>query len=50
MTIEVSAHNQKHPWGEMLGTRQDQPMLIGMHIADTRRGGFGDGGRHPGIA
>ncbi len=43
VTFEVSAHNQRHPWGEMLDTPQDQPMLIGMHIADTRRGGYADG-------
>jgi len=43
ITVEVSAHNQQHPWGEMVESRQDEPMLVGLHIADTRRGGYGDG-------
>ena len=43
ITVEVSAHNQKHPWGEMVESRQDEPMKVGLHIADTRRGGYGEG-------
>ncbi|MFM7137974.1 MAG: DUF1587 domain-containing protein [Planctomycetota bacterium] len=43
VTFEVSAHNQKHPWGEMVVSRQDDPMLVGLQVADTRRGGYGDG-------
>ena len=43
IAVEVSAHNQKHPWGEMVQSRQDEPMKVGLHIADTRRGGYGDG-------
>ena len=43
ITIDVSAHNQKHPWGEMIRSHQDEPMLVGLHTADTRRGAYGDG-------
>ncbi len=43
ITIEASAHNQKHPWGDLITSRQDEPMVLGMHIADARTGGIGDG-------
>ena len=43
ITIEASAHNQKHPWGELVATRHDESMLLGLHMADTRRGGYHDG-------
>ena len=43
ITIEASAHNQRHPWGEFIDSRQEEPMLLGLHMADTRRGGYGDG-------
>ncbi len=43
ITIEASAHNQKHSWGELIETHQDEPMLLGLHMANARRGGFGDG-------
>ena len=43
ITIEASAHYQKHPWGEFIKSRSDEPMLLGLHMADTRRGGYGDG-------
>jgi hypothetical protein len=43
ITVEVSAHNQKHPWGEVIRSRQNEPMLIGLHLCDARRGGFHDG-------
>jgi len=39
ITIEASAHNQKHPWGELLASRQDEPLLLGLHMADARKGG-----------
>ncbi len=43
LTIEASAHNQKHPWGELIKSRQDEPMLLGLHMADSRRGGLHEG-------
>ena len=42
VTIEASAHNQRHPWGELIKSRQDESMLLGLHIADTKRGGLGE--------
>jgi mono/diheme cytochrome c family protein len=39
ITIEASAHHQKHPWGELLASRQDEPLLLGLHMADARKGG-----------
>ena len=43
ITIEASAHNQKHPWGELVAAPQDEPMLLGLHMANVRRGGYHDG-------
>ncbi len=43
IVIEASAHNQKHPWGDLIKSRQDEPMLLGLHIADARTGGISDG-------
>ena len=41
--IEASAHNQKHPWGELIKSRQNEPMLLGLHKADSKRGGLHEG-------
>jgi hypothetical protein len=41
-TVEVSAHNQAHPWGKLIRSRQQEPMLVGLHLADTNRGGLGE--------
>ena len=35
VTIEASAHNQQHPWGELIKSKQDEPMLLGLHMADA---------------
>ena len=43
ITVEVSAHNQRHPWGDLIRSRQDEPMLLGLHMADSRRGGLHEG-------
>ena len=32
ITVELSGHNQKHPWGEMLKTNQDEPFLVGLYL------------------
>ena len=42
LTVEVSAHHQTHPWGELIRSRQQEPMLVGLHVADTNRGGLGE--------
>ena len=43
ITIEASAHNQKHPWGELIKSKQDEPILLGLHMADSKRGGLHEG-------
>ena len=43
ITIEASAHNQQHPWGDLIKSRQDEPLLLGLHISDARTGGMNDG-------
>ena len=40
VTIEVSGHNQKHPWGDLVQTDPTQPFRIGLHVADARNGGI----------
>lgn len=42
ITVETSAHNQKHPWGDLIKSRQDEPMRIGLHMIDTRQGAYSD--------
>jgi hypothetical protein len=32
ITVELSAHNQKHPWGKLLVTKQDEPFSIGLFL------------------
>ncbi len=32
ITVEVSAHNQSHPWGELLPTDQTQPMMVNLRL------------------
>ena len=41
VTVEVSGHNQKHPWDELAKTDQSKPFEIGLHLADVRNGGIG---------
>lgn len=43
ITIEVSAHNQENPWSDLIKSRPDEPMLLGLHVADARRGGLSEG-------
>ena len=43
ITIEASSHNQRHPWGDLIHSRQDEPMLLGLHLIDARRGAFNEG-------
>jgi hypothetical protein len=40
VTVEVSGHNQKHPWNELATTDQTTPFQIGLHLADARNGGI----------
>ena len=43
ITIEASAHNQ-HSWGELIDTRENDPLMLGLHRANVRRGsGFSAG-------
>jgi hypothetical protein len=42
ITVEASAHNQKHPWGDLIKSRQDEPMLLGLHMIDSRQGAYSD--------
>ena len=41
VTVEVSGHNQKHPWDKLAKTDQSKPFEIGLHLADVRNGGIG---------
>ena len=44
ITIEASAHNQQHPFGDLVNIPKDEPMLLGLHITDVRKGsGFSAG-------
>jgi len=43
ITVEASGHHQHHPWGELIRSRQDEPMLLGLHLIDARRGAFNEG-------
>jgi hypothetical protein len=36
ITVEVSGHNQKHPWSEVIKTNQDEPLLVGLRLYKTR--------------
>ena len=40
ITVEVSGHNQEHPWGELIRNDQDEPFLLSLNIADTANGGI----------
>ena len=40
ITVEASGHNQRHPWGELIKTDQDQPFLLSLNMADTANGGI----------
>ncbi|MBT3889725.1 MAG: DUF1592 domain-containing protein [Planctomycetaceae bacterium] len=36
ITIEVSGHNQKHPWVELMPHDQDEPFLLGIRLFKSR--------------
>ena len=36
ITVEVSAHNQRHPWGEVINADQDQPMRLYLRLYKSR--------------
>ncbi|MFT5467412.1 MAG: hypothetical protein ACI8UO_002516 [Verrucomicrobiales bacterium] len=40
ITVEVSAHNADHPWGEMIELRESDPFQLCLNIADTKNGGI----------
>ena len=40
ITVEVSAHNAEHPWGEMIELDADDPFQLCLNIADTKNGGI----------
>lgn len=42
ITVEASAHNQKHPWGDLIKSRQDEPMKLGLHMLDSQQGAYSD--------
>ena len=43
ITVEASAHHQQHPWGELIRSRQDEKMLLGLHLIDSSRGAYSEG-------
>lgn len=40
ITVEASAHNPNHPWGEMIHYDSDQPFELCLNIADSKNGGI----------
>ncbi len=36
ITVEVSGHNQKHPWGEMITADQDEPLQLHLRLYKSR--------------
>lgn len=36
ITIEVSGHNQKHPWAELIPTDQSEPFLLNLRLFKNR--------------
>ena len=40
ITIEASAHNSKHPWGEIFKLDEKDPFQLCLNIADTKNGGI----------
>ena len=40
ITVEASAHNQNHPWGEGLKTDEHEPFRLGLNIANTGKHGI----------
>ncbi len=42
ITIEASAHNPQHPWGDLLKLDADDPYQFCLNIADTASGGVSE--------
>jgi hypothetical protein len=40
ITVEASAHNQEHPWDEMVVIEEEDPFQLCLNIADTKNGGL----------
>ena len=36
ITVEASSHNQKHPWGEILPTNQNEPLRLSLSLRKGR--------------
>ncbi|MDA7903497.1 DUF1592 domain-containing protein [Mariniblastus sp.] len=36
ISVEISAENQHHPWGELIPTQQDSPFLVSLELAKGR--------------
>lgn len=36
ITVEVSAHNQQHPWGELISAPQNQPLRLSLRLYKSR--------------
>ena len=36
LTVEVSGHNQQHPWGELITADQSQPLQLFLRLYKTR--------------
>ena len=36
VSVEVSAHAQRHPWGEVVRTDPDEPLVLGLHLVSHR--------------
>ena len=36
ITVEISGHNQQHPWGELIPADQDQPLRLNLRLYKTR--------------
>ena len=36
--MTASSNNQRHPWGEIIKTDQDQPLRLGVVIYDAAKG------------
>jgi len=40
ISVEVSAHNQQHPWDEIVKLAEKDPFQLCLNIADTKNGGI----------
>jgi mono/diheme cytochrome c family protein len=42
ISVEASAHHQRHPWQSLIKSRPDETMLLGLHMIDSRLGALSD--------